>query len=208
MSKSVKETLEDESLDARRLLLYIDGFLTVVPPAEWRRRASDNIPLGDMPLRTIKTILQQVVANFGDAVYDELALIDRPENSFVYQYLYRLLSNSRQASSAGSSSAPLSRQSSTLSQFAAGPSAYTMSRQSTTGSQIINGKAMSPSLNGASASVSASPSMQSAGTTSPGRSNDIEMNLALKEIFDRIGNAQESKKGIAELYEFQKQHPE
>lgn len=43
---------------------------------------------------------------------------------------------------------------------------------------------------------------------SPGRSADIEMNLALKAIFDKIGNAQESKKGIAELYEFQKQHPE
>ncbi|KAH8917187.1 ARM repeat-containing protein, partial [Atractiella rhizophila] len=95
ISKTVKESLESEALDPKVLLLDIDQFLQVIPPAEWRRRSTDNVPLADMPLRTVKTILQQVVSVMGDAVYDELSLIDSPENSFVYQYLFRLLNNSK-----------------------------------------------------------------------------------------------------------------
>lgn len=142
-----------------------------------------------MPLRTVKTILQGVVMHFGETVYDELALIDRPENSFVYQYLFRLLNNSRTTGSEAGSSL-LSRQSSTVSEM----------RESESTAMRTNGRTAS---NG-TASSSPNPS----NPMSPGRSNEIEMNLALKEIFDKIGNATESKKGIAELYEFQKKHPE
>jgi cytoskeleton-associated protein 5 len=194
ISKSVKDNLEDGSLDAKKLLLDIDQFLQAIPPAEWRRRASDNIPLGDMPLRTVKTILQQVVGTFGDSVYDQLSLLERPENSFVYQYLYRLLNNSRSvvAPEASGSSEQLSRQSSTMSH--SGPA---RARAGTNGSAGPVGN--TPSHNGGIAGGA---------PMSPGRSSDIEMNLALKDIFDKIGNAQESKKGIAELYEFRKLHPE
>lgn len=159
-----------------------------------------------MPLRTIKTILQQVVAAFGDAVYEELSLIDRPENSFVYQYLFRLLNNSRQVSTEADSAGGqmLSRQSSTMSTA----SSTLMGRKQSdneTASSLRQGASRTTT---ATSNGSASPAVSGPAAQSPGRSADIEMNLALKAIFDKIGNAQESKKGIAELYEFQKQHPE
>jgi cytoskeleton-associated protein 5 len=173
--------LENKTLDARHLLFDIDQFLQTIPPAEWRRRAADAIPLGDMPLRTVKTVLQQVVAHFGEAVYEELTLIDRPENSFVYQYLFRLLNNARSVNVPAESS--LSRQASQQSSSLSPKSAITEEVQTA-------GKAAS--------SISATPT----------RLDDTRLNNALKDIFDKIGNAQKSKEGIAELYQFQKQHPE
>lgn len=193
ISKSVRDNLEDGSLDAKKLLLDIDRFLQAIPPAEWRRRASDNIPLADMPLRTVKTILQQVVGTYGDAVYDQLTLLDRAENSFVYQYLYRLLNNSRAASA--SESTPHSVRASGID----------AQLRSTSYKKEQDQEASHPEVGTPRGStIPNNSSVQ----MSPTRSNDIQMNLALKDIFDKIGNAQESKKGIAELYEFKKQHPE
>lgn len=169
--------MEDGSLNPKELLLDIDRFLQAIPPAEWRRRATDEIPLGDMPLRTVKTILQQVVSTFGDNVYEHLSLIDRPESSFVYQYLYRLLNNARtQGRDRDISRAP----------------SVSSQRRTNTDARYAN---ESPA-NGGSAAMS------------PGRSNDIEMNLALKAIFEKIGKTEDSKRGIAELYQFRKEHPE
>jgi cytoskeleton-associated protein 5 len=191
----VKENLEDGSLDPRILLLDIDRFLQAIPPAEWRRRASDGIPLSDMPLRTVKTILQQVVATYGDTVYEQLALLDKAESSFVYQYLFRLLNNSRSVSESLSattnSTAPMATPSQSSSRFR-------QSRRSPESDKHGDQE----SGNGLPAGGAASTVM------SPTRSNDIEMNLALKDIFDKIGNAQASKVGIAELYQFKLQHPE
>ena len=190
VSKSTTVNLQDGSLDAKHLLLDIDTFLLAVPPAEWRRRATDNIALGDMPLRTVKTILQQVVNTFGDDVIDELALIPNRENSFVYQYLYRLLSNSRFGDTA--ISAALSRQGSTTS----------------TASSLMNRQ--TSNLASASPRLQRAPSSNSRPATPPQSppSNDVEINHALKDIFDMIGVASESKKGISALHEFQKAHPE
>ena len=157
-----------------------------------------------MPLRTIKTILQQVVAAFGDSVYEELSLIDRPENSFVYQYLFRLLNNSRTISTeAPAGGEMLSRQSSTISTA----SSALMGKKGSDNGGVAERQGNSRTQSAKNGRTS--PATGSGGVPqSPGRSADIEMNLALKAIFDKIGNAQESKKGIAELYEFQKQHPE
>lgn len=47
--------------------------------------------LGDMPLRTCKTILQQVVTVFGRRALQELEDMDMADTSFVGAYLNRLL---------------------------------------------------------------------------------------------------------------------
>lgn len=192
MSKSIKESLEDNSLDAQQLLLDIDAFLQAIPPAEWRRRASDDVPLGDMPLRTVKTILQQVVALYGQSVYDQLALIDRPESSFVYQYLHRLLDNARLArvpAQAGLRGAA--------------------ERQADSGSGGHIGAARTDSNGtGAKNTLSAPSKLELDAQKTTPRTSEIDMNLALRDIFDKIGNAKDSKSGIAELYHYQKAHPE
>lgn len=186
ISKTAKESLEDGSLDVEQLLRDVDIFLQGVPPAEWRRRAADNVPLGDMPLRTVKTILQQVVATYGDDVYQHLSLISGAENSFVYQYLTRLLNNSR-----------------TLQ--------VPVASLKRTDSTATASSATSPRIGKeAEASWRSTPTALPADGrgTDGARMDDTTLNLALKDIFDKIGNAQKSKEGIAELYAFQKARPE
>ena len=53
-----------------------------------------------MPLRTVKTILQQVVSVYGESVLDELDDMRTPEGSFVGAYLRRLVTNSKGVASA------------------------------------------------------------------------------------------------------------
>ncbi|BGP14170.1 hypothetical protein JCM10213_002469 [Rhodosporidiobolus nylandii] len=205
VSKTVKESLETKQLLAPRLLSDINQFLVTIPPAEWRRRSTDSIPLADMPLRTVKTILQQVVSILKTGVFDELGEIDQPENSFVYQYLYRLVhqpssgaSSSRDnAGESGMRPPSLVRQPSI--------SSFTSAKTRTSTSPPRSVPATRSSSNGSSASHASAP--PPAGLTSPG-GTDIAENQRLKEIFDMIGDPNKSRAGIAALYEFQKDHPE
>ncbi|KAL8281038.1 hypothetical protein RQP46_006717 [Phenoliferia psychrophenolica] len=209
VSKTVKESLEAGSLQAPRLLRDINIFLIRIPPAEWRRRATDNVPLADMPLRTVKTILQQIVSVYGEQVFDYLDEVDSAENSFVYQYLFRLASNTGTTGTAPESSR-LSRQPSSSSSFGTGlRTVYAKELPNSppltsVGSPLVaNGDAVA--TNGHSSTLSngsASPTSASSG------GGEIEMNQRLKIIFDLIGDPVQSRTGIAELYEFQKQHPE
>ncbi|BGO97975.1 Protein STU2 [Rhodotorula toruloides] len=189
VSKTVKESLENRNLLAPRLLSDINQFLMTIPPAEWRRRATDNIPLADMPLRTVKTILQQVVSVLKGKVFDELGEVDQAENSFVYQYLHRLANQPSGSDTNGR------------------PSSSALSRQ-TSSASLDSQRREEP----AKSSPAESPPRTTARAappplTSPGGS-DIAVNQRLKEIFDMIGDPNNSRAGIAALYEFQKEHPE
>jgi cytoskeleton-associated protein 5 len=174
------------------LLQDIDDFLAFTPPAEWRRRATDNIPLGDMPLRTVKTILQQVVAVYQESVYDKLEFIERPENSFVYQYLFRLLNNS-------------TRIGGSIVRGPDSPAGHGVARSAPERPQATPEPQHPPSIASPRATqlASSSPTTKPKGhapssiVTSPSGRNlsvDIELNQQLKEIFDKIGNPMESKK--------------
>ncbi|GAA6011628.1 hypothetical protein JCM11491_004710 [Sporobolomyces phaffii] len=201
VSKTVKESLETRQLLAPRLLSDINNFLVTIPPAEWRRRSTDNIPLADMPLRTVKTILQQVVSVLKGQVFDELDEIESAENSFVYQYLYRLANQPTGGSGAdtGTRSQELGRKPS---------SSSITSGRSVPSSRVST---MSPPLGAPTARSTSSSSNVSNGfapqPSSPGGS-DIAVNQRLKEIFDLIGDPNNSRAGISALYEFQKEHPE
>ncbi|GAA6054178.1 hypothetical protein JCM3770_002818 [Rhodotorula araucariae] len=197
VSKTVKESLENRQLLAPRLLSDINQFLVTIPPAEWRRRSTDGIPLADMPLRTVKTILQQVVSVLKSQVFDELDEIDHAENSFVYQYLYRLVNQpgggAPEASGLRPSSSALARQASV----------------SSLGSQKQRDEAPSRASNESPprSRTTSRPTTAAPPVTSPG-GTDIAVNQRLKEIFDMIGDPNNSRAGIAALYEFQKEHPE
>ncbi|KAJ7774790.1 microtubule associated protein [Mycena metata] len=99
LARNIPQDLTEERLDPVELFPAIEQFLQSVPPNEWRARATNKVPCGDMPLRTIKVILQHVVAFYGDDVYDLLsAAFDDPSATIVYPYVYRILnSNSRPA---------------------------------------------------------------------------------------------------------------
>ena len=63
-ARSVEEDLGNDLLDAGSLLRTIEDFLQVLPPTEWRRRAQRGVPMGDMPLRTVKVILQHIASEY------------------------------------------------------------------------------------------------------------------------------------------------
>ncbi|THU90725.1 ARM repeat-containing protein [Dendrothele bispora CBS 962.96] len=99
LARNIPQDLSDRKLDPVELFPAIEHFLQSVPPNEWRARATNKVPCGDMPLRTIKVIIQHVVAHYGDDVYELLsASFDDPSATIVYPYVYRILNSSNRAS--------------------------------------------------------------------------------------------------------------
>ncbi|THH06772.1 hypothetical protein EW145_g3859 [Phellinidium pouzarii] len=96
LARNIPTDLEKQELDPVELFPAIEHFLQSIPPNEWRARATNKVPSGDMPLRTIKVIIQHVVAFYGDEVYDFLSSsFDDPSATIVYPYVYRILNTSR-----------------------------------------------------------------------------------------------------------------
>lgn len=91
LAKTVQENLKAGVLKPNMLLRDLNNFFLVTPPAEWKRRATEKVPLGEMPLRTVKTLLLELVTGLGDGVYDHLDLIEDPQRSYVYPYLHHML---------------------------------------------------------------------------------------------------------------------
>lgn len=111
-----------------------------------------------MPLRTVKTILQQIVSVYGESVFDQLHEVEEPENSFVLQYLVRL---SSQAAEPEANKIP----SSATASLPAAP--------------VVTSPAVA-ALEPSAAKITKEASTEG--------SADIEMNQRLKVIFDLIGD--------------------
>jgi hypothetical protein len=47
-------------LRATDLFRILESFLEVINPQEWKQRSLNHVPLGDMPLRTIKVLIQHI----------------------------------------------------------------------------------------------------------------------------------------------------
>lgn len=63
MARTIPQELNKGTLDAVELFPAIEQFLQSIPPNEWRQRAQNRIPVGDMPLRTTKVIIQHIVGS-------------------------------------------------------------------------------------------------------------------------------------------------
>lgn len=135
-----------------------------------------------MPLRTVKTILQQIVAVYGELVFDKLYEIDSAENSYVYQYLFRLAN----APPAGTITDAASIDRASASQ------ASGMSRAASTASTTSIARALPPSGTISPALGSDRGSISSQRTASGAKLSDgaveITMNQELRRIFDIIGD--------------------
>ncbi|KAI8967762.1 armadillo-type protein [Mycotypha africana] len=91
LAKTIQDSLRTNSLNPDHLLFEINEFFITTPPAEWKRRAADNVPLGEMPLRTVKTLLLELVNGLGPNIFQHLSLISEPQKSSVYPYLHHML---------------------------------------------------------------------------------------------------------------------
>ncbi|KAF9908102.1 Microtubule-associated protein, microtubule dynamics during spindle orientation [Linnemannia zychae] len=297
LTKTIKECVAAGTLKPNELLADMNDFLVSISPPEWKRRAQEGVPLGDMPLRTVKTVLVELSSGMGDDVFNHLDLIQDPAKSAIHQYLVHM-TGSKKRPIAQVNNAPTAQplaanatqnrmstigamtnqnlsahnvhqqqqQQSPLQQFRSPQSPQFQHQQqqfqqqqqqlqqqqqqfqqqqslsprvpmqSTFGNQVPisqgspTGFGMPPQqsqsdFGGASIS-SHRMSMAMGQTPSQGLGNSVgaindnrsaedhtagksetEMNSRLTQIFTKIGTREETKQGIVDLYQFQKQYP-
>ncbi|KAG0332620.1 Microtubule-associated protein, microtubule dynamics during spindle orientation [Podila horticola] len=90
LTKTIKDCVAAGTLRPNELLADMNDFLVSISPLEWKRRAQEGVPLGDMPLRTVKTVLVELSSGMGDEVFEHLNLINDPTKSAIHQYLVHM----------------------------------------------------------------------------------------------------------------------
>jgi cytoskeleton-associated protein 5 len=224
MTKILPSLVEQNNINIPDLLLHVHDFLLKTPPSEWKRRSAEKlIPQADMPLRTVKTIIHEIVNILGEKVYDNLNLIQNLQQSHAVNYIQQMIDSGRRkqigndigsASSLAASVPSGSLQGSSLSER----SSITIDNRS--GSTSINHGPDSSSRLESSRSISSSHhssvnnSINDLQQTSHSNSSvfngsrnamtEAEADALLTVIFKRIGQKDETKQGIADLYEFRK----
>ncbi|WVQ71997.1 hypothetical protein IAR50_001541 [Cryptococcus sp. DSM 104548] len=108
--------LEDDFKSGRLrpgpILAVLEEFMQGVGPKEYRKRAQQGIALGDMPLRTVKTIIQRLLVYTRDAgleIYDILVeqFGDDAASTIVYTYVFRLAGHEPSRPTSSRSRSPL-----------------------------------------------------------------------------------------------------
>ena len=61
LARGIPADLDKGTLDPTEVFPALETFLQTIPPNEWRARAASKVPVGDMPLRTIKVVIQHIV---------------------------------------------------------------------------------------------------------------------------------------------------
>ncbi|KAG6818143.1 hypothetical protein H0H87_000048 [Tephrocybe sp. NHM501043] len=202
LARNIPQDLGELKLDPVELFPAIEHFLQSVPPNEWRARATNKVPCGDMPLRTIKVIIQHVVAHYGDDVYDLLsAAFDDPSATIVYPYVYRILNSSSRPGADPRNGGSTEQATQPVSPTSSRP----LSPQGTTSSANSVAHRRSPSHR-------TSPSSSSANGNT-GFSPAIEEPDPEAQLLVIIGHISSEttgalhKEGITELHHFLKQYP-
>ncbi|KAI0928788.1 hypothetical protein AcV7_008830 [Taiwanofungus camphoratus] len=208
LARNIPQDLDKQALDPVELFPAVEHFLQSVPPNEWRARATNKVPCGDMPLRTIKVIIQHVVAHYGDEVYDFLsASFDDPSATIVYPYVYRILNSSTRTAAEVPVRAngmtreeTIRRSSPTLSR--------PISPQGTSSSVTSDPPRQSTSSHARSHSISSTNGHGLGGPSGPMKEPDLdeELNTIIKHISSETTGAMH-KEGITELHHFLKAHP-
>jgi cytoskeleton-associated protein 5 len=185
ITRKLHASLQDEQIDPTILLQDLERFMQAIPPNEWKRRASVGLPLGEMPLRTIKVIITHIGSCFGEEALDLLEGISNAEESYVYKFLLRVCDRSGTNNGLGVEGEDMATE---LPTEHKSPSVKQRKR----------------------ASVPTSPSKNAVAATRSPDKDDTEaaVNAELRSIFDRIAQKAESRAAIKDLYLFQRRYPQ
>ncbi|KAI0082692.1 ARM repeat-containing protein [Panus rudis PR-1116 ss-1] len=202
LARSIPQDLEKSSLDPVELFPAIEHFLQSVPPNEWRARATNKVPCGDMPLRTVKVIIQHVVAHYADDVYDLLsASFDDPSATIVYPYVYRILNSTNRTA------ADVPQRPNGVDRDFAGRRSPTSSRPISPGTvSSVASNHHGHSSHGRSPSVSSIDNRLSPSAPAQEFDPDEQLIEIIKHISSETTGAMH-KEGITELHHFLKAHP-
>lgn len=177
MTKNLQPCVANNRISLPELLLDLHKFLTATPPSEWRRRALAKLPLGDMPLRTVKTVLHELVMTNGSQLLTMLQqVVSDPKRSPVWQYLVAMLEHAGM----------LVDSEDHVSKIAATPAT-----PAPTAPMEVDGSAMSNSASPVRQDA-LSPTV-SAGIPMAKALCEREAVLALDQIFGRISSKEETK---------------
>jgi cytoskeleton-associated protein 5 len=226
LARNIPQDLAELKLDPVELFPAIEHFLQSVPPNEWRARSANRVPCGDMPLRTIKVIIQHVVgeyislffthtishshpAHYGDDVYDILSgSFDDPSATIVYPYVYRILNSSTTKAENGGQTHH--RNGSGPTESIRGSSPVPTSRAGSPDGTASVVSALSGEVRQSSPSHRTSRSRSSInGVVSPPAEEpdpDAQLNAIIGHISSETTGAMH-KEGITELHHFLKQYP-
>lgn len=162
LSKVLSEDIKAGNIDVLEVLRDIHGFFTLLPPMEWKNRAAQALPLGDLPLRTVKTILNEFAMSLREQVVPIVRSLENCEQSFVTSYLRAML----MANNVGVSGLDFAR-------FPLNASSETPETET---------------------------------VEQPHRLSADQLEELLKDICSKICSKPNTRAGLAELYELQKQH--
>lgn len=179
VGRRLPTSLQEQVVEPSQLLNDVEAFLQRIQPNEWKARAREEVPLGDLPLRTVKVILSHLVSSYGEDVLTHLDRLESPENAESYKLLVRMINQTY-----GTEGYQQKEGGSDLSEDEAGP------REAPSAPSTMISKAPEESA-------------------SHGTPTDAEdpANAELKDIFERISQKEQSRKAIKDLYEFQKRFP-
>ncbi|KAJ3121227.1 Cytoskeleton associated protein 5 [Nowakowskiella sp. JEL0407] len=192
ITKIIPTLLETNQLEVNQLLLDVHKFLTSSPPNGWKHKAEKSVPQGDLPLRTVKTILHELTNCLGPRVYDHMDLIPNPESSQVRYYLKQMLQGEKKKSA----------------------SPQVNVRKSIEGTNGERPKSLQQYNGTLSQSTQDSALMERNSVANSVETEPVQTELTpqqieekLTAIFVKIGNKDLTKVGIQELYDFQKTYP-
>ncbi|TPX36658.1 hypothetical protein SmJEL517_g01345 [Synchytrium microbalum] len=192
LTKQTGSMLESKSLAVNKLLRDVNDFLTSTPPNEWKKRAAEKAQSADMPLRTVKTILHELVANLGSSIYEHFDLIQDAKASYAFSYVSKMVDTKPADPSLAKSATTELRTPETR------PAPSSILQPSSVRS-FIPSSLPHPSHNNHNVPV-----------VEPVANNGSGMSLEeeLAAIFHRISEKEKSKEAIKELHAFQLAHPE
>ncbi|KAI8051432.1 armadillo-type protein [Syncephalis plumigaleata] len=218
LTKTLQDSIRQQDINTPTLLFNVHKFYVALPPAEWKRRVAERVPLGDMPQKTIKTILHEVKAAWGDEVLSQLSLIPDVEKSYLYSYLSHIVDptrkrppqvddgHSRPGSRVASIPENVSDDGSTTSGTGERGSTNT---SSDTMMMMMDNSNSSHHHNGLPHhGTSSNSSIATNASASTGTRSTDPVHATLSQIFMKISTSERTKQGIMELYEFQRDHPE
>ncbi|KAI9105402.1 hypothetical protein DFS34DRAFT_7380 [Phlyctochytrium arcticum] len=225
VTKTIPRLIQTKSIKPDILLYDIHKFFVTVPPREWKRRATEfPFPQADMPFRTVKTIIGEIVKALGPDLRDAVHLIPNPDFSYCVRYAMYTL----EERTGPMGDIPDSRTNSEVDLLGFGtPGNLHRSSANSLSTSPVMSRARSinigPNSGGsltslAMANVGSLPNLRdpdltsSTATITPEhhstrRLSDSEIETELARIFTRIGNREQTKQGLQDLYDFQKTHP-
>ncbi|KAG4099233.1 ARM repeat-containing protein [Neocallimastix lanati (nom. inval.)] len=214
MTKAIHKMLETQTLEVNQLLLDINNLFIATPPSEWKKRASENFPVGDMPLRTIKTILSELTSSLSDRIFENFDLINDPQKSYVYSYVSHMVQSQKkrnalhnQSTSNPSSgySSPVMTQQKYNTQMNMTQSNSNNSISSTNTFNSVNSNSNNNNIQNANKERENNTNINNSNNNGEVES---ELDHRLDYLFEEMRKGNQIKPTIKEIYQIQQTYPE